>query len=81
MLLEVAVAEDGFAQGFVEGFGGLGAEVFAVEPLELGEVEDGAAEADVFDVEVLEHILKGEDIGVWICSDLPVQKSLTLLGR
>ncbi len=62
-LLEVGVAEDGFAQGCVEGFGGEGAEVFAVEPLELGEVEDGAAEADVFDVEAGDHVGEGEDVG------------------
>ena len=36
------------------------AEVLAVEPLELGEVEDGAAEADVFEVEVLDHLGEGE---------------------
>ncbi len=63
-LLEVGVAEDGLAQGCVELFGGEGADVFAVEPLEFGEVEDGAAEADVFDVEVGDHVGEGEDVGL-----------------
>ena len=62
-LLEVRVAEDGFAEGCVEVFGREGADVFAVEPLEFGEVEDGAAEADVFDVEAGDHVGEGEDVG------------------
>src|SRR6185437_14313174 len=37
-----------------------GAEIFAVVPLELGEVEDGAAEADIFEDEVLDHLGEGE---------------------
>ena len=36
------------------------AEVLAVEPLELGEVEDGAAEADIGEDEVLDHLGEGE---------------------
>ena len=44
-------------------FGREGAEVLAVQPLELGEVEDGAAEADVVEVEVLDHLGERELFG------------------
>ena len=57
---EVVVGEDGAAELGVELLGGELAEVFAVEPLELGEVEDGAAEADVGEDEVLDHLGEGE---------------------
>lgn len=60
---EVVVAEDAGADGVEELLGREGAEVLAVQPLELGEVEDGAAEADVGEDEVLDHLGEGELFG------------------
>ena len=57
---DIVVAKDAGADGLEEGFGRHGAEVLAVEPLELGEVEDGAAETNVFEDEVLDHLGEGE---------------------
>ena len=59
---DVVVREDGGAEGGEEFVGGELAEVFAVEPLELDEVEDGAAERDALEVELLEHLGEGEDV-------------------
>ncbi len=59
---EVLVREDGAAEGGEEFVGGELAEVFAVEPLELDEVEDRAAEGDALEVEFLEHLGEGEDV-------------------
>ena len=59
---EVVVGEDGAAEGGEELLGRELAEVFAVEPLQLDEVEDGAAEGDALEVELLEHLGEGEDV-------------------
>ena len=60
---EVVVGEDAVADGEEEVFGREGAEILAVEPLELGEVEDGSADADVGEDEVLDHLGEGELFG------------------
>ena len=39
------------------------AEIFAVEPLKLDEIEDGAAKRDFVEGELLEHGRQGEDFG------------------
>ena len=59
---EVVVGEDGCAQRCEEGFGRERAEILAVEPLELGEVEDRAAQRDALEVEPLEHLGEREDV-------------------
>ena len=56
---EVVVGEEGGAQGGEEIIRRERAEVLAVEPLELGEVEDRAAEGDALEVELLEHLRGG----------------------
>ena len=64
---EVGVREDVGPEGGVEVVGGQAAEVLAVEPAELGEIEDGAAEGDLLEAEVGEHVGEREEVGSSWC--------------
>ncbi len=59
---EIVIGEDGAAESGEEVLGGEAAEVLAVEPFELGEVEDGAAEGDLLETELREHVGEGEEV-------------------
>src|ERR1035437_3591793 len=57
---EIVVGEDSLAECLEVGFGRKRAEVLTVEPLELGQVEDRAAERDLFEYEALKHLWERE---------------------
>ena len=69
---EVVVGKEDGAELVEELFARELAQVLAVEPLELDEIEDGAAERDALEDEVLNHLLEAEDFnfGVLLFVDL-----------
>ena len=62
-LAKIVVTEDRGTQRRVEVLGRERAKILAVEPLQLREVKDRTAEANVFEVEAFDHLSESEFFG------------------
>src|SRR5439155_50744 len=67
-LTEIAVAENIGTQGRVKVFRRECPKIFAVEPAEFCQVEDGAAEANIFDLESLHHLFERKLLSDGTCA-------------